>query len=267
MADYEQQHREQHFGELQQEDHGNVDTGAVPQDHQQYYQHTSEEQGDGGELPNQHQNALMMSDAYSLNNMAAMQQQHSMYYGTQPHGQDRSMMMMPSYMQPQQLGGHMSGPIYPRMPLPTEMMEEQPTYVNAKQYRRIVKRRQARAKLEATKRIPTTRKTFLHASRHKHAMRRMRGPGGRFLTKEEVEELARKEGEEGDAARQQIEALQAAAAVAAGVVPEQQQQHGDQHPLPQQPDDLAGVSVPVPGELAAVAVDGQGLVAPPDAEV
>ncbi len=39
----------------------------------------------------------------------------------------------------------------------TDMLEEEPLYVNAKQYHRILKRRQARAKLEATGRIPKTR--------------------------------------------------------------------------------------------------------------
>lgn len=49
-------------------------------------------------------------------------------------------------------------PMYARMPLPSEMIEEQPTYVNAKQYRRIIKRRQARAKLEQRRKIPSNRK-------------------------------------------------------------------------------------------------------------
>lgn len=46
-----------------------------------------------------------------------------------------------------------------RIPLPNaEFLEEEPLYVNAKQYHRILKRRQARAKLEAEGRIPKERR-------------------------------------------------------------------------------------------------------------
>lgn len=65
--------------------------------------------------------------------------------------------------------------------------------MNAKQFHRILKRRVARQKLEEQLRLTSKgRKPYLHESRHNHAMRRPRGPGGRFLTAEEVAEIERK---------------------------------------------------------------------------
>ena len=78
--------------------------------------------------------------------------------------------------------------------------EEAPLYVNAKQFHRILKRRLARQKLEEQLRLTSkARKPYLHESRHNHAMRRPRGPGGRFLTSDEVAELERKQRLEGGA--------------------------------------------------------------------
>lgn len=91
-------------------------------------------------------------------------------------------MMFPHYnTQPNVLA-----PICPRVPLPAEMNDDEPIYVNAKQYQRILKRRQARA---IRQRVLSHhhKKPYLHQSRHLHAVNRPRGEGGRFLSKATIQ--------------------------------------------------------------------------------
>lgn len=82
--------------------------------------------------------------------------------------------------------------------VPSGATEESPLYVNAKQFHRILKRRVARQKLEEQLRLTSKgRKPYLHESRHNHAMRRPRGPGGRFLTADEVAAMEKQGDDDG----------------------------------------------------------------------
>lgn len=89
--------------------------------------------------------------------------------------------------------GHAQPMQHPQSPeIAAGPVEESPLYVNAKQFHRILKRRVARQKLEEQLRLTSKgRKPYLHESRHNHAMRRPRGPGGRFLTAGESAALDR----------------------------------------------------------------------------
>lgn len=76
----------------------------------------------------------------------------------------------------------------PQSPSTSGPVEGSPLYVNAKQFHRISKRRVARQQLEERLKCTTgIRKPYIHESRHKHAARRPRGPGGRFLTRDGME--------------------------------------------------------------------------------
>ncbi|KAF9366766.1 Transcriptional activator [Mortierella sp. NVP85] len=104
--------------------------------------------------------------------------------------------------------GYVLGQVVP----PRAEEPEEPLYVNAKQYHRILKRRAARASLEAENRLQQRGRKFLHLSRHNHAMRRPRGPGGRFLTAAEIAAMQQDKEKPGEGNQGQSQSNDASAA-------------------------------------------------------
>ena len=72
----------------------------------------------------------------------------------------------------------------PKLPLPPTRFEDEPRYVNAKQYIRIMKMREKRQKQPDKLKII---KKYKHQSRHEHAVRRRRCSNGRFVSKSDTD--------------------------------------------------------------------------------
>ncbi|KAK7328953.1 hypothetical protein VNO77_23093 [Canavalia gladiata] len=110
---------------------------------------------------------------------------HSMAHASYPFGDPIFAYGPQAINQPQMLP-QMLGLASTRVALPLDLAEDGPIYVNAKQYHGILRRRQSRAKLEAQNKLIKSRKPYLHESRHRHALNRVRGSGGRFLSTKQL---------------------------------------------------------------------------------
>jgi nuclear transcription factor Y alpha len=125
---------------------------------------------------------FMGNPGFSMNNLHGDINQsvtHIPYAFADPFGNGLFSAYGPQAIIPAQAIGGL-GPS--RVPLPLELAEDGPIYVNAKQYHGILRRRQVRARLEAQNKLVKNRKPYLHESRHRHAVNRVRGSGGRFLS-------------------------------------------------------------------------------------
>ena len=75
-------------------------------------------------------------------------------------------------------------------------------YINGKQYHRIMKRREVRKKLNEAisnnKNKIDKNKKYHHESRHRHAMNRERGKGGRFISKKKIEMIKKNKNNNND---------------------------------------------------------------------
>lgn len=149
-----------------------------------------------------------------------------------------------------------------QQPQDAQETPNQPFYVNAKQYHRILKRRIARAKLEEKLKVERIKKPYLHESRHKHAMRRPRGQGGRFLTAAEIAELKLKEQQQQNDSKDSITQTETPPATNKDDENEpendQEQNHDDepnlemlQSPIPDVTDEILNLD----GDLSAVLND------------
>uniref|UniRef100_A0A0E0EXG0 Nuclear transcription factor Y subunit n=1 Tax=Oryza meridionalis TaxID=40149 RepID=A0A0E0EXG0_9ORYZ len=78
----------------------------------------------------------------------------------------------------------------PLLPLPTEHADDEPIYVNAKQYHAIIRRRQRRKIVGSEDKVAAIRKRILFEARQKQAKLRRRGKGGRFISIEHPLELS-----------------------------------------------------------------------------
>lgn len=148
--------------------------------------------GANGEKQHQHQSTksiIASAPTEYLVPHAQLEFNHSIACAAYPYAEPYFGGILAAYPAQAMIHPNMLGVQQARMPLPLDMTEEEPVYVNAKQYHGILRRRQLRAKAESENKLIKTRKPYLHESRHLHAMKRARGCGGRFLNTKKLEDL------------------------------------------------------------------------------
>ncbi|KAK9247480.1 CCAAT-binding transcription factor (CBF-B/NF-YA) subunit B-domain-containing protein [Lipomyces tetrasporus] len=184
-----QQQQQQHQQQQHQQQRQQHQQQQHQQQQQQHMQHPQHNQA--GHMQQQLPLDLMPEDEDDdLDEELSRREQDERLYDTSP----TSSLPSPLHGGPTAINHTAQSQIpEPQVQHPPSDESDQPLYVNAKQYHRILKRRLARAKLEESLKISKGRRPYLHESRHKHAMRRPRGQGGRFLTAAEVAEKEREE--------------------------------------------------------------------------
>ncbi|KAK6944769.1 Nuclear transcription factor Y subunit A [Dillenia turbinata] len=162
--------------------------GGINPQEQSISSESVQEDSYGKHAESQLKPVYLMGNPEMVVNPSHVDYSHSMAHIPYPYADPYLSGLLSAYgpqaiMQPQMVGMTPA-----RVPLPLDLAENKPIYVNAKQYHGILRRRQSRAKLEALNKLLKTRKPYLHESRHLHALNRVRGSGGRFLSTKKLQE-------------------------------------------------------------------------------
>lgn len=177
-----------------------ITMSPTEQHHQQHY---FAQQSPASSVSPQNNNNLQNSHSHDshIHSHTQMQPTEQLYtYQPHSHHPKYSTQMLSSFEDQQSTimsSQRVNTSVVPHAPATAAApMEDSPLFVNAKQYHRILKRREARQRYEASQRSKREKQAhgYIHESRHKHAMRRPRGPGGRFLTAAERAVLEAQEG-------------------------------------------------------------------------
>ncbi|XVF48938.1 hypothetical protein PTKIN_Ptkin03bG0228400 [Pterospermum kingtungense] len=155
---------------------------------QGYSSESGQEESCGKDIEGQAKPVFMPNNPNILFSPSHPNYNHSMASVRYPYADAYFGGLFTPYGQQAIIQAQLAGTAPTRVLLPLDLTEDEPIYVNAKQYHGILRRRQYRAKLQAQNKLIRSRKPYLHESRHLHALNRVRGSGGRFLSKNKLQQ-------------------------------------------------------------------------------
>ncbi|XP_022754817.1 nuclear transcription factor Y subunit A-3-like [Durio zibethinus] len=152
-----------------------------------YSSESGQDESCGKDVEGQVKPVYLLNNPNTLFSISHLNYNHSVASVRYPHADAYFGGLFTPYGQQAIIQAQLAGSAPTRIPLPLDLAEDGPIYVNAKQYHGILRRRQYRAKLGAQNKLVKSRKPYLHESRHLHALNRVRGSGGRFLSKKKLQ--------------------------------------------------------------------------------